>query len=192
MEKNNQPIIIASIIIAVLIIVLALIFTRTDSETEAPAESAVSENEENETDENGASDGEQTTPQPDPQPTPQPTPDPDPLPDPQPDPQPQAGVFPPNWDELSPTEKTTLNPFDCNHETQWVSAEDGGCINKTTDDDDPIDPVRPPVEPDYVLLDANCYDRLAVDPHGLESVIFQLPPRATIIWSSFWLRLYYR
>ena len=55
------------------------------------------------------------------------------------------------------------NPFDCDRETQWISAEDGSCINKTTDDDDSTDPVRPPVEPNYVLLDINCYDP-PVDP----------------------------
>ena len=131
MEKNNQPLIIGALVVgAVLIIALALIFTRDDSGTEAPAENTASENEENATNENGENGGEQTTPQPDPQPTPQPAPDPDPLPDPQPDPQPQPGVLPPNWNSLTDREKTNLNPFDCNHETQWVSAEDGSCIDK--------------------------------------------------------------
>ena len=125
MEKNNQPLILGIVVIgAVLIISLALIFTRSDSETEVPTESTVSENAENETDENGESNGDQTTPRPDPQPTPQPTPDPDPLPDPQP------GVLSSNWDSLSVQEKTGLNPFDCDYETQWVSAEDGTCIDK--------------------------------------------------------------
>ena len=126
MEKNNQPLILGIVVIgAVLIIALALIFTRSDSGTEAPAENTTSENGKNATNENGESDGDQTTPQPDPQPTPQPAPDPDPLPDPQPDPQPQPGVLPSNWNSLTDREKTNLNPFDCNHETQWVSAEDG-------------------------------------------------------------------
>ena len=128
MKKNNQPLILGIVVIgAVLIIVLALIFTRGDSDTEAPAENTTSENGENATNENG---GEQTTPQPDPQPTPQPAPDPDPLPGPQPDPQP--GVLPPNWNSLTDREKTNLNPFDCDHATQWVSAEDGSCISRTT------------------------------------------------------------
>ena len=169
MEKNNQPLILGIVVIgAVLIIALALIFTRNsdDTATETASENNTSENQENVgTGENGENGGEQTTPQPDPQPTPQPAPDPDSFPpDPQPDPQPQPGVLPPNWNSLTDREKTELNPYDCDHETQWVSAEDGSCINKTTDDDDPTDPVRPPVEPDYVLLDINCYDPPADPP----------------------------
>ena len=142
MEKNNQPLILGIVVIgAVLIIALALIFTRSDSETEAPAEGTISENEENEAgeDENGE-DGQQPDPQPDPvplpdpQPRPDPTPPPQPIPEPQPDPtpdpQPQPGVLPPNWHSLTSQEKNELNPFDCDHETQWVSAEDGSCIDK--------------------------------------------------------------
>ena len=32
-------------------------------------------------------------------------------------------------------EKTSLNPFGCDHETQWVSAEDGSCIDQPKDTD---------------------------------------------------------
>ena len=138
MEKNNQPLILGIVVIgAVLIISLALIFTRSDSETEVPAESTVSENEDNGAEENGESDGGKITPQPNPDP--QPTPDPVPVPDPQPqpDPDPQPGILPPNWDSLTDRQKADLNPFNCDHETQWVSAEDGTCIDKGDSDSDP-------------------------------------------------------
>ena len=46
---------------------------------------------------------------------------------------PQPGTLPADWDELSNTEKTTLNPHGCDHETQWVSAEDGSCIDTPQD-----------------------------------------------------------
>ncbi len=124
MEKNNQPLIIAAMVIgATLIISLALIFTRSDNETEVPAESTVSENEA------GEDENEDDSQQPDPQPDP----DPQPAPDPAPDPQPQPGVLPPNWSSLTAQEKNARNPFNCNHETQWVSAEDGTCITKSDD-----------------------------------------------------------
>ena len=31
---------------------------------------------------------------------------------------------------LTSQEKTDLDPYDCDYETQWISAEDGTCINK--------------------------------------------------------------
>ena len=68
------------------------------------------------------------TPVPTPTPTPQPAPTPTPTPTPVPNPQP--GVLPSNWDSLTRQEKTDLNPYGCDHETQWVSAEDGTCIDK--------------------------------------------------------------
>ena len=54
--------------------------------------------------------------------------------------------LPANWDSLTAQEKTDLNPFDCDHETQWVSAEDGSCIDRPTD---PIS--SPSSEPLYAL-----------------------------------------
>ena len=39
-----------------------------------------------------------------------------------------TGTLPANWNSLTTQEKTDLNPFNCDHETQWVSAEDGTCI----------------------------------------------------------------
>ena len=39
-----------------------------------------------------------------------------------------TGTLPANWNSLSVQEKTDLNPFDCDYDTQWVSAEDGTCI----------------------------------------------------------------
>ncbi len=126
MEKNNQPLILGIVVIgAVLIIALALIFTRSsdDTATETADENNISENQENENTEENGEDNQQHPPDPVPQPTPQPTPAPTPVPNPQPD---VLSV----WDSLSVQEKTDLNPFDCDHETQWVSAEDGSCINK--------------------------------------------------------------
>ena len=132
MEKNNQPLIIAAMVIgAALIISLAFIFTRGDSETELLAENTVSENEENETEEENGNDGDQQAmPQPQPQPDPDPDPAPQPVPEPSPGPDPQPGVLPSNWDSLSVQEKTDLNPLDCDHETQYVRDDNGQCINK--------------------------------------------------------------
>ena len=129
MEKNNQPLILGIVVIgAVLIIALALIFTRSDeTATETAGTNDTSENQENASTEENGEDGQQPQPAPDPQPTPQPDPDPQPTPDPDP----QTGILPVNWDSLISQEKTDLNPFDCDHETQWVSAEDGTCIDRT-------------------------------------------------------------
>ena len=44
-----------------------------------------------------------------------------------------TGILPSNWNSLTSQEKTNLNPFDCDHEIQWVSAEDGSCINKASE-----------------------------------------------------------
>ena len=131
MEKNNQPLIISAMVIgAALIIALAFIFTRNsddDTATETANGNNTAENEEN------GKDGQQPAPTPTPQPTPQPAPTPTPTPTPTPIPNPEPGVLPSNWDSLTAREKTDLNPFDCDIETQWVSADDGTCINKTTE-----------------------------------------------------------
>ena len=73
-------------------------------------------------------------PTPDPQPTtpPTPSPAPTPQPTPPPTPDPQPGVLPFNWDSLTPQEKTDLNPFNCNIETQIIYADDGTCHDKTS------------------------------------------------------------
>ena len=123
MEKNNQPIIVASIIaVAVLIIALAFIFTRSsddDTATETSDTNNTSENQENENTEGGGENGQQ--------PAPTPTPQPVPEPDPTPVPTPQLGVLPVDWDNLTDREKTDLNPFGCDTETQIIYADDGTC-----------------------------------------------------------------
>ena len=132
MEKNNQPLILGAMVIgAILIIALALIFTRGGDDT--TTETAVTDNtssenrEDTSTGENGE-DG-QSQPTPDPAPEPQPTPEPQPQPTPEPGP---SNNLPSNWHSLTSQQKTDLNPFGCDHETQWVSAEDGTCIDKAT------------------------------------------------------------
>ena len=131
MEKNNQPLIFGIVVIgAVLIIALALIFTRGGDETttETTGETNTTDNQEDtSTGENGE-DGQQPQPTPDPIPTPQPIPEPQPQP--QPTPEPSDGL-PSNWQSLTSQQKTELNPFACDHETQWVSAEDGSCIERS-------------------------------------------------------------
>lgn len=133
MEKNNQPLILGIVVIgAVLIIALALIFTRSDeTATEPASENNVSENGENGNGGDNGRDSQQPVPTPAPQPTPQPIPTPNPTP--APTPESQSGVLPDNWDSLTSREKTDLNPFDCDHDTQWVSAEDGTCIDKASE-----------------------------------------------------------
>ena len=150
MEKNNQPLILGIVVIgAVLIIALALIFTRSGDETatEPASENNVSENAENGNGGDNGGDNQQPVPTPAPQPTPQPIPTPNPTPVPTPAPQP--GILPSDWDNLTDREKTDLNPFNCDHKTQWVSAEDGSCIDKTATIWNLLDPRLP----DDVLLD---------------------------------------
>ena len=102
MEKNNQPLIITAMVVgATLIIALALIFTRGSDDAATKTASDTSEKQENEN-----SDGQQLAPEP------------------------QPGILPADWDSLTSREKTNLNPFGCDHETQGVSAEDGSCIEK--------------------------------------------------------------
>ena len=48
----------------------------------------------------------------------------------QPAPTPGPDVLPSNWNSLTPQQKTDLNPFGCDHDTQWVSSENGTCIDK--------------------------------------------------------------
>ena len=123
MEKNNQPLILGTIVIgAVLIIALALIFTRSsdDTVTETTSENNASENEEKKDMEGNGENGQQ----------PSPVPPPIPVPNPPPTPDPQPGVLPSNWNSLTSREKTDLNPFNCDIETQWISAENGTCIDK--------------------------------------------------------------
>ena len=121
MEKNNQPLIIAAMIVgATLIIALAFIFTRNNDET---TPTTTTENGTSEGGENG-NNGQQPTPTPTPAPGPTPTPTPGPTPTPTPD------VLPANWDSLTAAEKTNLNPFGCDIAIQIVRADNGQCLHK--------------------------------------------------------------
>ncbi len=138
-EKNNQPLILGIVVIgAVLIISLTVIFTRNDSQPQEATENNVASNEENGTEVENGEVGQQPSPEP------QPSSESEPIPTPQPRP----GVLS-VWDSLSVQEKTDLNPFDCDHETQWVSAEDGSCLDKPTET--PMPP-SDPRHPDDVVL----------------------------------------
>lgn len=146
MAKNNQPLIIVAMIVgAALIITLALIFTRSsdDAATETTDENNTSENGANEGGENG-NNGQQPTPTP----TPTPIPTPTPTPTPTPIPTPQPGVLPANWNELTGQEKSDLNPFNCNVETQIIYATDGTCHDKEIE----VDPI--PASPSRITLPA--------------------------------------
>ena len=89
-----------------------------------------------------------------------------PAPTPTPAPSPEPGVLPADWDNLTSREKADLNPFDCDIETQWVSADDGTCINKATE--------PPPISTDsfpFILgehaSDINCgYDTPRLNEGG--------------------------
>ena len=131
MEKNNQPLIITSIVAgAVLIIALALIFTRgnDDPATETVSENNTSANQESENTQENGSNGQQPAPAPQPQPAP--VPEPIPVPTPTPQPQPQSDGLPSDWNSLTSQQKTNLNPFDCDHESQYVRADNGQCVDK--------------------------------------------------------------
>ena len=119
MEKNSRLLVVAiAVVVITLIVALALVFTRSENETETPPETDVAENEESVMDDNG--DEEQL-----------------PILQPGSDPEPQADALPADWNSLTAQQKTDLNPFNCNHETQWVSAEDGTCIEKAARSDGP-------------------------------------------------------
>ena len=121
-EQNNQPLVITAIIAScVLIIALAFIFTRGDT-----VESDIAD--ENNVTESGEENGDNGQ-QPEPVPPPAPEPAPEPTPPPAPEPAPTSGL-PPNWDSLTAPEKTDLNPFNCDLETQIVYADDGTCHDK--------------------------------------------------------------
>ena len=153
---NNKPIIITIAVIAVvLIITLIVIFVRgNDSDETATDPDATPSTVEP----SPASSG---TPNPSGTPGPSITLDPDnpldsgpvvvnPVPDDDSD---NRGTettgnegLPIDWDQLSNEEKTKLNPFNCDLDTQWISAENGQCIdipkdqntdNGTTIDDGP-------------------------------------------------------
>ena len=66
-----------------------------------------------------------------------------------PDPEPQPGGLPDNWNSLTDRQKADLNPFNCDHETQWVSAEDGSCITLTQII---ISPNATKVEPGFKII----------------------------------------
>ena len=151
MEKNNQPLIFGIVVIgAVLIIALALIFTRDGDETttETTNETNTTDNQEDtSTGENGEQpvmpeqpEGSENPEQPENPETDQLCTADDPCVAPPEDcptglikiwpddsPTPLCVRLPSNWDDLTSQEKTDLNPFDCNLETQIIYAEDGTC-----------------------------------------------------------------
>ena len=210
MEKNNQPLIIAAMIVgAALIIALAFIFTRdSDDDTATPTTSDTSETQTAGTEE-GSEGGQETgTSKCDTQEkvdnNPECRDDGSPVSPVQQitcvgggptyilesdgswidengvrrtaceAPTTSTGTLPSDWSSLTAQQKTELNPFDCDHETQWVSAEDGSCLDK---------PQTNPPKPEgiesgtlagveYVLLEAIRSDywgeRLPGDEYGEE------------------------
>ena len=121
---------------------MVLIFTRSsdDAATETASENNISENE---TVNGNGENGRQPTS--------------NPVPNPTPAPEPQLGILPTNWDSLTVQEKTELNSFGCDHEAQWVSAENGSCINKASEQETNM-------ATEYILLTEN---RDCDEPTGL-------------------------
>ncbi len=93
----------------------------TSTTQEATDEDTTSQTgDEDDTEDNDADEDNQSALPEEPQPVPQPVPDPV-----------QAGVLPVNWSQLSPTEKTALNPFECPADENgiiYLSAETGECL----------------------------------------------------------------
>ena len=81
-----------------------------------------------------------------PQPEPTPQPEPEPIPESVVEPQSAEGL-PANWDSLTSRQKTSLNPFNCDQATQWVSAAAGRCINKPIPEPQPEPTPQPEPEP---------------------------------------------
>ena len=130
-NKDNKPTFnptIAFVAVLAFIIAIVLVFTfrsNSDNETTAPEQpDPVNQVEQPIT----------SDPQPDsdPEPPAQPDPEPEELVDPTPPTPPVEGELPVDWDQLTPAEKTDRNPFDCDIQTQWISAEDGTCIDKSS------------------------------------------------------------
>ena len=136
MEKNNQPIIITSIIIGgFLIIALALIFTRNDdTTTETTNENNTSENGEAGNGEDvrqpETPEGPQNPETPEQPETPEGPQNPETPEQPENPENPPESVLPDNWDSLTLAEKTALNPFGCDLEIQFVRADNGRCQEK--------------------------------------------------------------
>ncbi len=124
--NNNQPLIIVAVIVgAVLIIALALIFTRSDnSDTETANENNIAESAENDDNEEGNGEG---SPEPE---TPEQPQNPENPEEPEQPEEPRSDVLPNNWASLTSQEKTDLNPFDCDTETQVIWETDGTCHDK--------------------------------------------------------------
>ena len=165
MENRRQPAVLILVIIAVvavnaamLAIVLGPVLRDNDSRPQAADRSkAVGGGENNEDTRQSP-----TADQPEPLPTMEPAADEDPplQPNPEPEPETQPTSLPLNWNELSDAEKITLNPFDCDTETQNILADDGSCRDKPRSDDHPPQPLPPeperppptPTSPDELTL----------------------------------------
>lgn len=89
-------------------------------------------------------------------------PPPGPGPEPEPTPSPfEAGVLPADWDQLTPAEKTGLNPFNCpTHENDiiYLSAETGECLDAPIEEEVIYEVVLPPDLIDVQFGEAFVYD----------------------------------
>ena len=145
MGKNNQlPIFAAIIIGAILAVALVLILTRDNPKTtEIAPEDNTSENTENGGGEENGSNGRQPE---NPEGPEQPS-----------NPEgPETGELPSNWHELTGVQKTQLNPFGCDLETQHVRSDNGLCQDKQAPAPKPW-----PIEHTVLIRVAKCPD---IDP----------------------------
>ena len=89
-----------------------------------------------------------------------PTPEPEPVPAPTPSPF-ETGLLPADWDQLTPAEKTELNPFNCpTHENEiiYLSAETGECLDAPIKEEVIYEVVLPPNLIDVEFGKAFVYD----------------------------------
>lgn len=141
-KKNTTAIIVILIVLVAVVVGLILFLTRSD-DTKEPADDAQP------TSGNVSEEDVTAAPAPTPAPIPvapitdsKPAPAADPESPAKPAPAPAvepdkstAGVLPPNWNDLTPQEKASLNPLGCNVETEWVRADNGQCTPKTEGSD---------------------------------------------------------
>ena len=154
MDENNKflPVIIAGVIGVVLVLVLVLVFRNGDNGSDTVSGDAVQvvdeqlASEESESDEQSVtvsaeseSDEQSVTVSTESEPNTSIV---------------ETGIVPDNWNELSPQEKTVLNPLGCDSATEIIWAEDGSCHPQSEDSiEDVIENEDVEISDDPIVVD---------------------------------------
>lgn len=124
--KNNPNVVIIAVVVLVALAVLVFIFRDGFGSPEVSEQV-------NEQQPTQPADPEKAVPPLDPQNPPLPVDPPEEMPPPSTSGSDTEEVaLPDNWDELTRVQKIVLNPYQCDIETHWISAENGRCIDKSS------------------------------------------------------------